>query len=267
MKLYLTLLTITVCSFAVSLPYKAIAEPPLGIINGTTADDGEFPYMVEIRIHSGFYVCGGGILSPERIITAGHCVDGGSLTSIVYGTNKLYSTRDGYPNTSITIKNMVLHPKFTTIDDHIPIYDVGLIQLSEPIVLSEKAQPLKLAESGQEVPFYTEGVLTGWGVTGMSGGASPYLLKIYLQLLNDTECISKVESYDGKDTFRPEHHLCSDDHFNGECSGDSGSPFAINGTTFGLVSWSFKPCGSVPGTYSRLSNPEYRDWIKNVTGI
>lgn len=188
----------------------------LKIVNGTDAEEHEFPYMVQLRSLMGFFTCGGGILSPEWIITAGHCVDGVYIASVIYGTNKLHDFGGGLPNTTIKVKNWYQHPNFT-YSSHLPIYDVAILQLTEPIPFGQNAQPIKLAEADQEVPFHVEGVLSGWGVTETYGDSPPNLQKIYLKLLNDEECTKKINDYSKRDSFVPAHHLCSDDYYNGEC--------------------------------------------------
>lgn len=266
MKIYLSLLAIF-CCLTISLQYKVIDKPSLGIVNGTTADNGEFPYQVELRDLVGAFQCGGGILDSEWILTAGQCIRNAPIATVVYGTNRLYDSGDWFPNTTSIVKGWFVHPNYTEILEGIPLYDVGLLQLLEPIPLGDKAQPIKLAEPGQEVPFHVQGVLAGWGFNETFGRPTPYLQKINLQLLSDQECTNKINNHSGEDSFRSVHHLCTDDYYNGECFGDGGNPFVVNGTTFGVGSWTYKPCGIVPGAYSRLSNPEYRNWIKSVTNI
>lgn len=249
----------------VSLEAKELLpRPPFKIVNGTTAEEGEFPYMVQLRDSYGYFSCGGSIIAAEWILTAGHCI--GDIDSIVYGTNKLYDHGDGSPNTSISVKNSFRHPNYTIWAD-VVIYDVGLLQLAEPIPFDDKAQPVKLAEvdDDERIPFHKQGVLSGWGVNETSGYAQPYLQKIHLQLLTDEECQKKINDHSGRESFIPIHNLCSDDYYNGECYGDSGSPYVINGTQYGIVSWSYKPCGVVPGTYSRITNPIYGNWIRETT--
>lgn len=156
--------------------------------------------------------------------------------------------------------------------------------MEEDIVFDENTQPIQLVETN-EVPFHVDGVLTGWGFNETYGSDQINLQKITLQLLTDQECEQRIFDYTGLEYFNSTHNLCSDDYWNGECyvslslytvanlyiglnsQGDSGSPFVINGVQYGIVSWSFKPCGSNPGTYSRIGNPNYRDFIRNVTGI
>ncbi|CAG9769371.1 unnamed protein product [Ceutorhynchus assimilis] len=247
-------------------------HPPLKIVNGTTAKDGEFPYMVQLLSDSDAFFCGGSIIGDRWILTAGHCVEASEGGKVVYGTNLL--AEEKHLDTAIKIKKSYLHPLFAynyTYGGDIPYFDVGILELEHAIPFDAKAQPVQLANSetnsSAPMPFHQNGTLSGWGVNETFGAAAEFLQKINLQLLNDTECARKIDDYVSVDIFNSTHNLCSDDYYNGECFGDSGSPFVVNGLQYGVVSWSFKPCGITPGTYSRLTTPAYREFIRNVTGI
>ncbi|CAG9761245.1 unnamed protein product [Ceutorhynchus assimilis] len=242
-----------------------LQSPPLRIVNGTDAEDGEFPYMVQLLddVYN-IYFCGGSIIGDKWVLTAGHCVKGLVGGHVVYGTNALAEAK--HLNTTIKIKKAHAHPLFA-YNGTIPYFDVGIIELEHAIPFDAYAQPIQLANGGAQVPFYQNGTLSGWGVNDIGGDYMKTLQKINLHLLNDTECSQKIRDYIGEDIFNSTHNLCSDDYWNGECLGDSGSPFVIDGLQYGVVSWSFKPCGITPGTYSRLTTPAYREFIRNVTGI
>ena len=62
---------------------KAALSTPLAngggrIVGGEEADVGEFPHMAVILRGGvgGSLMCGGSLISPELVVTAGHCCDG-----------------------------------------------------------------------------------------------------------------------------------------------------------------------------------------------
>lgn len=68
----------------------------MGIINGQEAKEGQFPYQVSIQyclhffnIWSCDHMCGGTIISPNWILTAGHCYVVGEELKVVAGIYKL----------------------------------------------------------------------------------------------------------------------------------------------------------------------------------
>ncbi|CAG9761243.1 unnamed protein product [Ceutorhynchus assimilis] len=263
----------SICLFvilAVSLN-EVIAKPqhPVGIINGTTAEDGEFPYIVQLHDDFNYFYCGGSIIGDRWILTAGHCVwdsqfDHGG--SILLGTNVL----GGGNGTKIEIINKYWHPQFnynrTTAGD-IPYFDVGIMELEKPITFDSKAQPIKLVDSDDQIPFHKIGNLCGWGTNDTYGEDMPLLQKVSLPLLTDSECRKGIADFGRGDVFNSFHNLCTDQHYNGACYGDSGSPFVIDGIQYGIASWGLPPCGAAPGTLTRISTPSYREFIRNVTGI
>ena len=54
---------------------RTIKKPQPRIIGGRNASKGEFPWQVYLSIGFGGF-CGGTILSPKTILTAGHCMKG-----------------------------------------------------------------------------------------------------------------------------------------------------------------------------------------------
>lgn len=91
-------------------------------------------------------------------------------------------------------------------------------QLEEDIIFDAKTQPIQLVETN-EVPSHVDGVLVGWGHNGSNSSAIQInLQKITLQLLTDQECEQRIFDYTGLEYFNSTHNLCSDEHFNGECT-------------------------------------------------
>merc|ERR1712080_12051 len=54
----------------------------MGIVGGTDAYPGQFPHQIMLtRGVGGSLMCGGSIVGSNKVITAGHCCDGGPPTS------------------------------------------------------------------------------------------------------------------------------------------------------------------------------------------
>ncbi|XP_050315937.1 trypsin 5G1-like [Anthonomus grandis grandis] len=233
----------------------------LQVVGGRNATDKEFPYTVSLRGENQLHYCGGSIISQKWILTAGHCTQFAQY--VHYGTVWL---NDGESLNTIKVKNQILHPSFYS--DLIPYYDLGLLELVEPLSFNDLVQPVSLPTKNQPIPFNQSGILTGWGFLA-NEKSTDILQEVDLILFDDHYCDFQLNVNINNSYFDSEFNFCAGDWENtkGQCTMDSGGPLTINGTQWGVVSWSYKPCAVLPGVFTRLGNPEFREWIRNVTGI
>lgn len=165
---------------------------------------------------------------------------------------------------------VVLHPHFQNRSDW--DNDLALIQLKEPVVITDKVTPIPLPERGQDLGDSAEasGVIAGWGWGPYLNLASS-LKHLVLPLVNHSAC--KAE-YDGshltpsvddsmfctRSTARFEENVCF---------GDAGGAFAVKdadtGDVYAAGILSFdKPCSLEKyAVYTKISS--YLPWIHEVT--
>ena len=148
--------------------------------------------------------------------------------------------------------------------------DIGLLELSRKIEVTQYARPACLFTEPHVLPFI-ELIATGWGRTGINEAASADLLEVSLEQFNTEECAM---------TYKPSQQLpmgingdsqiCagSKQEQKDTCKGDSGGPLqmALDGvpcmhSIVGVTSFG-RGCGNigVPGVYSRVSH--FIDWIE-----
>lgn len=89
------------------------------------------------------------------------------------------------------------------------------MQLHEELHYTDTIQPVHLVDNN-EIPYHTDGVVTGWGVNA-TWGELQNLQKLTMQLLTGEECTVEIATRTGYDIFNPDHNLCSDDYLRGEC--------------------------------------------------
>lgn len=126
------------------------------IIGGETAEPGQFPHQVSLRLLEYFHMCGGSILSERWIVTAAHCTIGWPLEylSIQAGAHLIYGDGEQYE-----IAQIIEHPEY---DDWYLYNDISLIQLTVSLVLNEQVAIIGYGSAtpiGVGVPARA----SGWG--------------------------------------------------------------------------------------------------------
>ncbi|CAB1322843.1 unnamed protein product, partial [Coregonus sp. 'balchen'] len=159
------------------------------------------------------------------------------------------------------VRRLVLHPQY---DPSSQDYDVALLQLDSPLLITEHAQSVCLPCSGQEVPPSQVCMLSSW--EGQTGGPwNSTVEPLEVPLLSHADC----ERYNtGRLTPRmlcagsPQHH--GQDTCTGP--GDSGGALVCQTEDSGYfvlgVSSRREGCGKFqrPGVYTSV--PMLRDWIQ-----
>jgi secreted trypsin-like serine protease len=229
------------------------------IIGGSTAVISQYPW--QIFLVSGSYMCGGSIINKDWVITAAHCVQGISASSmrIIAGTSTPYSFGTRY-----NVSQVYVHPGYssTTLDD-----DIALLRTSSSIACTN-CTPIKLVTSEVADEGYTvPGVMTtisGWGLTSVSPEVSPTNLMVaQIPIISDATALSVWQTIPGTNIMAGYANGNKD-----ACSGDSGGPMSVSvwgePRLAGIVSWGSKNCDTYGG-YTRVSLFDY--WIKNITGV
>ncbi|XP_044253772.1 chymotrypsin-2-like [Tribolium madens] len=252
---------------------RSFFQPSVRVIHGDDATEGQYPYQISYQWGIlGVYehVCGGSIISPTFILTAGHCVTQVPEIGehkIVAGITELNEKNN--ERQEIQVVEKIVHPNFT---GGVGPNDVALLKLAKPLEFGDLVKPVVLPEA-DSVPS-GDSVLTGWGSTSTTviPVLPNHLQTVTIPILEYTDCKTAIDALlDGEANPLSEvSNICTHSKSNGEgaCSGDSGGPLAQNGTVIGIVSWGFTPCGSekAPSVYTRVSN--FIDFIKeNVNDL
>ncbi|MEV5378767.1 serine protease [Streptomyces nondiastaticus] len=214
-------------------------RPHEGVVGGTQAQQGEFPWMVRLSMG-----CGGALYTKQIVLTAAHCVGGsGANTSITAtaGVADLNSPQ------AIKVKStqVIQAPGYNGSGK-----DWALIKLARPVDLPT----LKTADTDA----YNNGTFTiaGWGADREGGSQQRYLLKATVPFVDDTAC---QQAYGN---LIPDEEICAgylDQGGVDTCQGDSGGPmFRKDGAgawiQVGIVSWG-QGCArpQYPGVYTEVS--------------
>ncbi|OWZ19726.1 Serine protease [Phytophthora megakarya] len=225
------------------------------IYGGTEANIDKYPFLASLRypIFDRTY-CGGALIAPQYILTAGHCVITDEIAiTVTFGTNDSTGSSSGEAS-SYEVINGFRHPLYKK-ESH--AYDVGLLKLKKPI----KRQTAKLcARDGSDNKIGTKATVLGWGRTENSDGlVSPVLNKLAIPIISNSDC-AKFPKYVGRVT--PGMLCAGIGDGRDTCNGDSGSPLIVdNDILIGCVSWGSK-CGRQAGIFTRLTY--VMDYIEDI---
>ncbi|GID96816.1 S1 family peptidase [Amorphoplanes digitatis] len=223
-------------------PASAADDGPQQVVGGTTATQGEFPFMVRLSMG-----CGGALYSSTLVLTAAHCVSGtGTNTSITATIGVV----DLQSSSRVTRKSNYVY--------RAPGYngngkDWALIRLASPVT-GYATLPIATTTAYDTGTF----TIAGWGAASEGGGQQRYLRKATVPFVSDATCNSS-SMYNGQ--IIASNEICAGYAAGGvdTCQGDSGGPmFRRNASNawvqVGIVSWG-DGCArpNKPGVYTQVS--------------
>jgi secreted trypsin-like serine protease len=245
----------------------AAASPSSAVVGGSDASPGEYPSVAEITF--GPFLCTGTLVTPNWVLTAGHCSDitAGTVASPASWPPQLINARIGgvtqTDGEQRGVSRVVKHPDYLLTNG----YDVSLLQLSSPSSMT----PTQVASAGERA-IWNPGTLetiVGWGVTEEGGDTPDRLQEAQVPITTDAYCSGAYDS-----SFDPVTMVCAGFPEGGvdTCQGDSGGPMFGRTSTgalrvVGATSWG-DGCArpGKPGVYARVAGDELRPWIASTTG-
>mmetsp|Transcript_1335 Transcript_1335/g.3169 ORF Transcript_1335/g.3169 Transcript_1335/m.3169 type:complete len:635 (+) Transcript_1335:142-2046(+) len=251
-------------------------DKDLRIIGGQESTKGRFSYAVSLEDRVGHF-CGGSLIGPDVVLTAAHCVGGGSSSfSVVVGRHDLNPGWSGWFSTSegqsLATKDVIKHPDYSTTTTN---NDFAIIVLSS--ATTEDVEFVNLNPSSSTPQSGDSVTVMGWGDTNPSDAvvASDKLRDVEVKVMANSDCEKSsgwvggfYDSYAGDISAQM---LCARDPNEDSCQGDSGGPLVIKGShpegrddiQVGVVSWGVGcASSSFPGVYARVSSAY--EWIRST---
>ncbi|KAJ9575987.1 hypothetical protein L9F63_007087 [Diploptera punctata] len=243
------------------------------IVGGHSTDITKHPYQVSLEMN-GLHNCGGSIISPDWVVTAGHCVAPANTSLIIYNpiilrvrAGSTYREKGGYLH---NISKAIVHPYYRDIlfmGADIPEYDVAVLKVDTPFLFNDAVKPISMTHVSPSDG--DAAVVTGWGVFNytLRPGYSNKKLPSQLQALD----VGIVDQQECKRELLviTDQMVCASapETFQDACNGDSGGPLVSKGKLVGVVSWGFDLCAMTgrPEVYADVAS--LRKWIELVTGI
>lgn len=224
------------------------------IVGGGFADEGEYPWMVELIGPDGEHICGGALIAPQWVITAGHCGLGfegfvEKPTDVII--NSVNYTAPMENSEEIAIESIFPHEDFSleSLGD-----DIALIKLAEPSTITPVAYHI-LASDDNLIAIGQPTSVLGWGSTDESGTGSEFLKEAVPEVVGLQDKLILSGYLEGQEAA-------------GAGAGDSGGPLFVdkNGSWLlvGVVSGGDGIITTVegPGGFTRVQ--AYSEWIDNT---
>ncbi|XP_070493065.1 uncharacterized protein [Chironomus tepperi] len=250
-------------------PVKGVGN----IIGGKFATRGDFPWVAVLSTASGEYICGGTLVSKQKVVTAAHCIQNKhapkpTLAGEVIVRLGIYDLdkKVEVGRASYAVQSINMHPDWNTLTQAFDA-DIAVLVLDSEVTFSGFIQPICLVRASSA----STGVVVGYGVSEDVTKIHENIPKILeTPIHSNKDCFKNNEALAGISSGRT---FCGGTGTGiGVCRGDSGSGLIVtDGTTYylrGIVSSSLigGPYGCDVDTYSVFTDvTKYIDWINNVS--
>ncbi|XP_063173712.1 proproteinase E-like [Candoia aspera] len=238
------------------------------VVNGEDAIPYSWPWQVSLQYQAGsqfYHTCGGSLIHPNWVMTAGHCIFPDFNYKVVLGEHDLIVEESPEQHIPINPGDIFVHhgwdPSCISCGD-----DIALIKLSRPAVLNDKVKLGCLPPAGEVLPNYHPCYISGWGSL-YTGGPLPALLQQALLPVVDHAHCSQPDWWG---SFVKETMVCAGGDIRAGCNGDSGGPLSCPGNdgrwyVHGIASFvSGWGCDTLqkPTVFTRVS--AFISWIEQI---
>lgn len=244
----------------------------LKIVGGDPAPPHSAPWIISLQLYverqaRWFHICGGAILSPEWILTAGHCLHGldSQTIEVVAGAHDL-AANESWSQQRRAVQKRVVYPRY---QGGVAPYDIGLVRMTKPLQLTTSVQTIQLPSDTNVLPR-GYATLYGWGSTSRTNKPQlPKTLQMMTVPIVNADVCSAILNAGRTGLISNELTVCTGplEGTPSACNGDSGSALTQGHSVIGVVSWGRSPCGLVnsASVYTRVST--YKNWIRRTMSI
>jgi trypsin len=230
------------------------------IAGGRPANEGDYPYAASIAIY-GVHACGGALIAPRVVLTAGHCVynkDSNDFVPLADMTLRV-GNADRSKGESRWPKGLIIPNTFKPTQGFYG--DVALILIDSPV----SGAPSKLVTKQKQAKMYKA---IGWGKTE-AGFISYTLNQVVLRGVTEATCKGLLSKYQMGGL--PKDHFCAGLNSSGAdtCEGDSGGPLISGAYQAGITSYGppESRCGKGVNFGVYTSVAYWNTWIQDSLSV
>ncbi|CAH0625511.1 unnamed protein product [Chrysodeixis includens] len=194
------------------------------IVGGSPSEPGQFPYQAGLLATylnvAGTGVCGGSLISNDRVLTAAHCwfdgVNQANKFTVVLGSVFLFSGGERQDSSVVAV-----HPAWTPL---LVRNDIAVIYLASKVAYSANIAAIALPKSAEDSYVNRQAVASGFGITSDGGiiSGAQVLSHVELQVISNTVC-----SFAFPLLIQDSNICTSGIGGSSTCRGDSGGPLVV----------------------------------------
>lgn len=241
-------------------------------IPGSAVTDGErdlrnaHPYVGAVFLPQTGQLCSGTLIAEDVFVTAAHCT-AGVEQALVSVAPDAASSQDRFVATAVG-GDPVAHPEWADLADYPQTYDIGVVELHEPIVLD--AYP-EVADEGYLDALVADGrgriefTVAGYGNQAMLTTGPPWSPRVEeswdgWRHVGDVQLVTLDSAHTAGFNLQ---HSGNPGHGGGTCYGDSGGPVLHEDTLVAVSSFfrGNRMCRGNNGFAHRVDIPSSQEFL------